>query len=55
MNEDQVKAILKWIVENGNRPLTNEQKEIIKQAIDRCKTVDDFLSMTFLGCCLNGW
>ena len=34
MSEEQVKFLCKWIVENGNRPLSSIQKEIIKQVID---------------------
>lgn len=34
MSEKQVKFLFKWIVENGNRPLSPIQKELIKQVID---------------------
>ena len=41
MTEEQVKYICKWIVENCNRPLNRQEKEIIKQAIDNAKTVEE--------------
>lgn len=41
MTEEQVKLICKWIVENCNRPLTRLEKELIKQAIDNAKTVEE--------------
>lgn len=34
MTEEQIKFWCKWIVENGDRPLSLIQKELIKQAID---------------------
>ena len=34
MTEEQVKFLCKWIVDNSNRPLTEFEKELIKQAID---------------------
>ena len=34
MSEEQIKFLCKWIVENGDRPLSPIQKELIKQAID---------------------
>lgn len=37
MTEEQVKFLCKWMVENGNRPLTSIQKELIKQVIDAAK------------------
>lgn len=40
MTEEQIKFICKWIVDNGNRPLTNMKKETIKQAIDHSKSID---------------
>lgn len=41
MTEEQVKFICKWIVENCNRPLSELDKELIKQAIDKAKTVEE--------------
>ena len=34
MSEEQIKFLCKWLVENGDRPLSPIQKELIKQAID---------------------
>lgn len=34
MTEEQIKFLCKLMVENSNRPLTQLQKELIKQAID---------------------
>ena len=41
MTEMQIKEICKWIVENRRRPLLKEQKEMIKQAIDNSKTIEE--------------
>lgn len=37
MTEEQIKFLCKWMVDNGNRPLTQIQKELIKQVIDASK------------------
>lgn len=38
MTEEEIKALYKLVVENSNRPLSDFQKELIKQAIDQAKT-----------------
>lgn len=37
MTEEQIKFICKWLIDNGNRPISKEEKEIIKQTIDKTK------------------
>ena len=37
MTEEQIKFFCKLAVENSNRPLSDFQKELIKQAIDHAK------------------
>ena len=41
MTEEQIKFICKWVIENSNRPLSELDKEIIKQAIDNAKTIEE--------------
>ena len=43
MTEQQIKFICKWIVQNSNRSLSELDKEILKQAIDNAKNVDDLV------------
>lgn len=38
MTEEQIKTLCKIAVENSNRPLSDFQKELIKQAVDQAKT-----------------
>ena len=38
MTEEQYKFLCKWIVDNGNRPLCETEKELIKQAIDNANS-----------------
>ncbi len=47
MTEEQIKFLCKYCVENGNRPLTKEQKEILKQAIDNAKNMDELFNIAF--------
>ena len=43
MTEEQVKLLCKWMVDNGNRPLTEFEKELIKQAIDNAKSPQEMV------------
>ena len=44
MIEEQVKILCKQIVENSNRPLSDLDKELIKQAIDNAKNSFEMIS-----------
>ncbi len=37
MTEEQIKFLCKQIVEHSNRPLSDFEKELIKQSIDKSK------------------
>lgn len=43
MTEEQYKFLCKWIVDNGNRPLSEIDKELIKQAIDNAKSPEEMV------------
>ena len=38
MTEQQIKAITKWFIDNSNRPLSKEDKEIIKHEVDEANS-----------------
>lgn len=38
MTEEEIKFLCKYMVDNGDRPLSEPQKELIKKAIDEAKT-----------------
>lgn len=44
MTEEQVKFLCKWMVDNGNRPLSIMEKELIKQAIDSAKSPQEMVT-----------
>lgn len=44
MTEEQIKSLCKQLVENSNRPLSDFDKELIKQAIDKAKSVPEMIS-----------
>ena len=48
MTEEQVKLICKWLVENSSRPLTDLEKEMLKQAIDSSKNLDELLTVAIV-------
>lgn len=43
MTEENVKFLCKWMVDNGNRPLTEFEKDLIKQAIDNAKSAQEMV------------
>ena len=43
MTEEQYKFLCKWMVDNSNRPLSQADKELIKQAIDRAKSPEEIV------------
>lgn len=48
MTEEQVKLICKWIIENSSRPLTDLEKEMLKQAIDSSKNLEELLTVAIV-------
>lgn len=45
MTEEQIKFLCKQLVETSNRPLSDFDKELIKQAIDKAKSVPEMISL----------
>ena len=43
MTEEQIKFIYKQFIENSNCPLSDLDKELIKQAIDKSKNVPEMI------------
>lgn len=41
MTEKEIKELCKFMLENSNKPLSDEQKELIKLAIDNSKTIEN--------------
>ena len=53
MTEQQIKFLCKWAVENSNRPLTDAEKEILKQSIDNAKNIEDLLAIALSTATVN--
>ena len=47
MTEHQIKELIKWGVDNGQRKLTKEEKELIKAAIDGSDNWDELIEVVF--------
>lgn len=43
MTEGQVKEICKFLIEHGNRPIIDLQKELLKHAVDEATTWDQLM------------
>ena len=41
MDEKVIKEMCKWAVDYGSRPLTHQQKEVLKIAIEESKTLEE--------------
>ena len=53
MTEQQIKLLCKMAVERSSRPLTKEQKEMLKQAIDKAKNWDELLAVAIASLNMN--
>ena len=47
MTEHQAKELAKWLVANGQRKLTKEEKEEIKFAIDQADNLNELAQVLF--------
>lgn len=47
MTEHQLKEVLKYFVDNGDRKLYTEEKERIKLAIDQANNLNELLQVAF--------
>ena len=48
MTEEQIKILCKRIIENSSRPLTDLEKEALKQAIDSSKNWEELITVALL-------
>lgn len=44
MTEEQAKTLGKWLVDNYDRPLSDVEKELLKQAIDKSHSIQEMVS-----------
>lgn len=45
LTEQEIKFICKQLVEHGDKPLTDTEKELTKQAIDKSKNLNELLAV----------
>ena len=45
MTEEQIKLFCKWAIQNSRHPLTDMEKEVLKQAVDSAKNIEDLLAV----------
>ena len=48
MTEQNLKDLCKWALENSNKTLSKEQKELLKQAIDSSKTIEELFTTAII-------
>ena len=53
MTEQQIKLLCKLAVERSNRPFTEMEKELLKQAIDNAENWEELLSIAIASLNLN--
>ena len=44
MTEQQIKELCKWAIDNGNRSLSDLEKELAKKAIEESKSIEELIS-----------
>ena len=47
MTEQQIKLFCKLCIENSNRPFSKEQKELLKQAVDKATNLNDLAMVAY--------
>ena len=47
MTEHEIKELGKWFLDNGQRKLTQAEKEAIKSAIDQAGSLNELLQVAF--------
>ena len=52
-SEKEIKELYKWALENRKKQLSKEQKELLKQAIDQSKTVEELLFTAIMSNMIN--
>lgn len=48
MTEEQMKFLCKWLIEKSSRPLTDLEKEVLKQAIDGSRNWEELIAAALL-------
>ena len=48
MTEEQMKFLCKWLIENSSRPLTDMEKEVLKQAIEGSRNWEELIAAALL-------
>ena len=48
MTEEQIKFLCKWLIENSSQPLTDLEKEMLKQAVDSSKNWEELITVAFI-------
>lgn len=49
MTEYQIQELCKFLIENGNRKLTKEEKEVLKKAVDESHNVNELMQVAVAG------
>ena len=45
MTEQEIKLLCKLVIEHGNRDFTEAEKEILKQAVDQSKNLNELMTV----------
>ena len=48
MNENQIKELCKYVIDNGDRQISDVQKELLKQAIDKSNTWQELMTVALV-------
>ena len=48
MNEEQIKELCKYVIDNGDRQISDVQKELLKQAVDKSSTWQELMMVALV-------
>ena len=55
MTEHQWKELSKYLLDNGNRKLSTEEKELIKLSIDQADSLNELLQVLFASLVIDAY
>ena len=48
MTEEQIKALCKFLIDNGNHSITDTEKEMLKQAVDQSRNWQELFTVAIV-------
>jgi hypothetical protein len=53
MDENAIKMLTKFVIDNGQRQFTTVEKELLKEAVDKATNINELLATIAMGICID--